>query len=150
MSAHYLVLASPSFLFQVKQSDSNHAYPICAFQSEDKGITHPVWNGGIRFLSGFVSLSLWHSSSSQKKSSHALELNHPDGPVCVPLAQQLQEYKVKLFGDSAANTPMLTAPGEVTIGFGYPPPLLQADLPTFTSYPISTSLTSTHPFGWKE
>jgi hypothetical protein len=58
VSAHYLVLASPSFLFQVKQSDSNHVDPICAFQSEDEGITHPVRNGGIRFLSGFVSLSL--------------------------------------------------------------------------------------------
>jgi hypothetical protein len=91
-----------------------------------------------------------HSSSRQKKSSHAPELNHLDGPVRVAVAQQLQEYKVKLFGDSAANTLTLTAPGEVTIGFGYPTPPHQADLCTFTSYPVSTSLTSTHPFGWKE
>ncbi len=78
MSAHYLVLASPSFLFQVKQSDSNHADPICASQSEDEGITHPVWNGGIRFLSGFVSFIFVHSSSSQKKFLHVLELNVMD------------------------------------------------------------------------
>jgi hypothetical protein len=89
-----------------------------------------------------------HSSSSQKKFSNALELNHLDGPVCVAVAQQLQEYKVKLFGNGAVNTPMLTAPGEVTIGFGYPTPPPQADLPTFTSHPVFTSLTST-PF-WLE
>lgn len=147
MSAHYLVLASPSFLFQVKQSDSNHADPICAFQSEDEGITHPVWNGGIRFLSGFVSLSLWHSSSSQKKSSHALELNHLDGPVCATSTATTRVQGQVVWG-RAANTPMLTAPGEVTIGFGYPTPPPQADLPTFTSHPVSNSLTST-PF-WPE
>jgi hypothetical protein len=85
-----------------------------------------------------------HSSSSQKKFSHALELNHLD------VAMLLLHIQVQLFGDGAANTPMLTAPGEVTIRFGYPTPPPQADLPTFTSHPVSTSLTSTHPFGWKE
>jgi hypothetical protein len=66
----------------------------------------------------------------------------------ITMVQQLQEYEIEVFSTNVGTTPILVALGLPIIRFGYPNPPLQAELPTFTSKVVSTSLTSAPFFLW--
>jgi hypothetical protein len=66
--------------------------------------------------------------------------------LSVAVVQQLQEYEIEVFGSNAGTTPILAAQGLPMFGFGFPNPPPLAELPTFTSQAVSTSLTSTPIF----
>jgi hypothetical protein len=51
----------------------------------------------------------------------------------ITMVQQLQEYEIEVFNTNVGTTPILVPLGLPMMGIGYPNPLFQVELPTFTS-----------------